>query len=53
MNKDNKYVSIYIPPYIDPKRYNTNRGYGSIIVLSLITSVISVGIIVLGVYLGK
>ena len=53
MNKDNKYVSIYIPPYIDPKRYNKNRGYGSIVAMSLLTTLVSIGIIVLGVYLGK
>ena len=54
--KDDRYVSIDIPPYIEPKVYYKRQkqaGYSSIIILSIVTLIIAIGIIVLGVYLGK
>ena len=57
--KDNRYVSIDIPPYIEPELYykknrklSNNRGYSSLIILSVVTLIISIGIIILGIYLG-
>ncbi len=54
--KDDRYVSIDIPPYIEPKVYYKRQkqaGYSSVIILSIVTFIIAIGIIVLGVYLGK
>ena len=55
--KDDRYVSIEIPPYVEPelfykKQRLSNRGFSNLIILSVITLIISIGIIVLGVYLG-
>ena len=57
--KDDRYVSIDIPPYVEPELYYkknktlSNRGYSTLIVLSIVTLILSIAIIVLGVYLGK
>lgn len=53
--KDDRYVSIDIPPYVEPKMYYRKQrqaGYSNLIILSIITFIISIGIILLGVYLG-
>lgn len=53
--KDDRYVSINIPPYVEPKMYYRKQrqaGYSSLIILSIITLIISIGVIILGVYLG-
>ena len=53
--KDDRYVSIDIPPYIEPKVYYRRQrqaGYSSVIILSLVTCIIAIGGIGLGVYLG-
>ena len=53
--KNDRYVSIEIPPYIEPKVYYRRQrqaGYSSVIILSLVTFIIAIGVIVLGVYLG-
>ena len=53
--KDDRYVSINIPPYVEPKMYYRKQrqaGYSSLIILSVITLIISIGVIILGVYLG-
>lgn len=52
MNND-KYVVIEIPPYINPKKLTkkNNKGYSNIIILTILTLLISTGIIILGMYL--
>ena len=56
--KDDRYVHIDIPPYIEPDMFYkqdkrlSDKGFSNLVVLSVITSIVSVGIIVLGVYLG-
>ena len=52
---DRNIIHIDIPPYIEPKQYYKNkhsRGFGSIIVLSILTFIVSVILIILGIYLG-
>ena len=53
--KDDRYVSIDIPPYIEPKVYYRRQrqaGYSIVIILSFVTFIIAIGVIVLGAYLG-